>query len=202
MGPPIPHDTNKPPERDPRVLESIENRWGRAAVEQLYAQHLPNGTRWVRFASRGRLAWVVADTPRSGSTLFARTGDAFTSFSVPRFSGAEPTAFAAILEDAQVDVVGAKEDVLTAFGEITGAEIVRTQEEAESLLKPTWGPGSGADPAAVASFEPPHFEGRALAFVATYAYAAKLIRVVIDADTLAVRTHDLGRSQQQLMPVG
>ena len=43
---------------------------------------------------------------------------------------------------------------------------------------------------------------RSLAFVAAFRYAASLIRVLVDADTLAVRIEELGRSQQHLMPVG
>ena len=95
-----------------------------------------------------------------------------------------------------------KDEVIAAFAAVTGAEPVVTQKDADDLLVDRYGSGSGADPKAVALFEPPHFRGRTLAFVATFRYAASLIRVLVDADTLAVRVESLGRSQRQYMPVG
>jgi hypothetical protein len=145
---------------------------------------------------------VYADTPDIGSALFARTGESFTPFRMPRFSGADPEAFGAILADGQIDVVAENDEVIAAFAAVTGAEVVVTQQDADALLLDRYGSGSGADPRAVAQFEPPHFRGRTLAFVATFRYAASLIRVLVDADTLAVRVEPLGRSQRQYMPVG
>lgn len=203
MGPPIPHNRNAPPERVPETLRAIAQRWGDAAVEQLYAL-FPNGTRWTRFASHGRLAWVYADTPDRGSALFVRTGNTFTAFPRARFTGAEPDAFAAVLADAQLDVVADKDEVIAAFAAVTGAEPVLTQQDAESLLRSPYSRDeeNGADPAAIVLFEPPHFRGRTLAFVATFRYAAQLVRILVDADTLAVRVEMLGRSQRHFMPVG
>lgn len=187
----------------PETLKVIADRWGQAAVEQLYAL-FPSGTRWTRFVSRGRLAWVYADTPNLGSALFARSGATFSGFPMSRFSGAEPEAFGAILADGQPDVVAEKDEVIAAFAAVTGAQPVLTQHEADDLLRSPYGRDNenGADPAAIALFEPPHFRGRTLAFVATFRYAAILMRVLVDADTLAVRVEKLGRSQRHFMPVG
>jgi hypothetical protein len=201
MGPPLPYNLKEPAERDAKTINDIAARWGSSAVDELYAL-LPRGTRWLRFVSLGRLAWVHADTPTVGSAVFARVGDTFEAFPTPRFSGAEPEAFAAILADGQLDVVADKDEVIRAFVAVTGATPVLTQKEADALLVSPHGPDNGADPKAVALFEPPHFRGRTLAFVATFAFAASLIRVLVDADTLAVRTERLGRSQRQFMPVG
>src|SRR5688500_16693492 len=108
MGPPMPYDTRKPPERSPETLSAIAQRWGSAAVEQLY-ELFPYGTRWTRFVSRGRLAWVYADTPNTGSTLFARSGSTFDAFPMARFMGAAPEAFERILADGLIDVVAEKD---------------------------------------------------------------------------------------------
>lgn len=201
MGPPIPHDRSRPPERDPETIKAITQRWGREAVDQLYV-HLPNGTRWTRFASLGRLAWVYADTPTSGSTLFAREGSKFLAFPMARFSGASPQAFAAVLADAQLDVITERDDALQSFQAVTGGVPLRTQADADALLQSPYGAGNGADPNAVAQFEPPHFRGRTLAFVATFHFAARLVRVLIDADSFAVHIEELGRSQRHMMPAG
>lgn len=201
MGPPIPHDRTRPAERTAETLRAISERWGPAAVDELYAL-FPKGTRWTRFVSRGRLAWVYADTPDVGSALFARTGATFTPYPMPRFGGAAPDAFGAILADAQIDVVADRDEVMAAFAAVTGAALVLTQKDADALLIAGFGTDTGADPRAVALFEPPHFRGRTLAFVATFHFAAELVRVLVDADTLAVRVESLGRSQRHLMPVG
>jgi hypothetical protein len=200
MGPPIPHDLSRPPERDPKTLKAIAARWGPAAVDQLYTL-FANGTRYTRFVSRGRLAWVHADTPGPAG-LFVRAGATFAAFPTSRWSGGDVEAFAAILADGQIDVVAEQDNVIAAFASVTGAEPVLTQEEADALLQPVEGADTGADPNAVAQFEPPHFRGRTLAFVVTYPYAAELVRVLVDADTLGVRTEPLGRSQRHYMPVG
>lgn len=201
MGPPIPYDRSRPAARDPETLKLVAQRWGPTAVDELYAL-FPKGTRWPRFVSRGRLAWVCADTSNLGSALFARSGNTFDAFQMPRFSGAAPEAFAAVLADGPLDVVTEKDEVIAAFAAVTGAQPILAQKEADALLLEQFGKGSGADPAAIALFEPPHFRGRTLAFVAAFHYAASLIRVHVDADTLAVRIEKLGRSQQHMMPVG
>lgn len=201
MGPPIPHDPRRPAERDTKTLNAIAARWGAAAVEQLYAL-FPPGTRWTRFVEHGRLAWVCADTPIIGNALFARSNATFAAFPMPRFGGAAPEAFAAVLADGMPDVVGERDGIIGAFAAVTGAEPVLTQKDADALLVERYGQGTGADPAALAVFEPPHFRGRTLAFVATFRFAARLVRVLVDADTLAVRVESLGRSQRHLMPVG
>lgn len=201
MGPPLPYNRSQPPERTPETVRAVAERWGPRAVEQLYAL-MPNGTRWTRFVARGRLAWVYADTPDRGSALFARRGATFDVFGMQRFSGASEEAFAAVLADAQLDVVTEKDDVMFGFAAVTGASLILTQDDAEALLVPPFGSGTGADPDAIAMFEPPHFRKRTLAFVATYQFEGSLVRVLVDADTLAVRVEKIGRSQRHLMPVG
>lgn len=197
----MPHDLKRPPERKPETLNAISARWGPMAVDELYALFQP-GTRYTSFTSRGRLAWVHADTPKFGYALFARSGSTFEVFRITRFSGPDPEAFGAILADAQIDVVAEKDEVIQAFQSVTNAELILTQKDADALLVERLGKDSGADPAAVALFEPPHFRGRTLAFVVAFRYAASLVRILIDADTLAVRVESLGRGQRAMMPVG
>jgi len=200
MGPPLPHDVTRPPERDPETLKAIAARWGTPAIDELY-ELFPFGTRWTRFISRGRLAWVYADTPSTGGALFTRVGSTFECFPTPRFGGADPGAFEAILADAQPDVIADKDEIIATFAQVTGAAPILTQKDADALLERYYG-ADGADPAAVAQFEPPHFRGRTLAFVAAYHYEALLVRVLVDADSLSVRVETLGRSQRHMMPVG
>ncbi len=207
MGPPIPHDRKRPPERKRETLNAIAAHWGPPAVDELYALFKP-GTRFTSFTSRGRLAWVYADTPNFGPALFARSGSTFEVFPMARFSGADPEAFGAVLADGQIDVVAEKDEVIAAFQAVTGGEPILTQKDADAQLEERWGEDSGADPAAVAQFEPPHFRGRTLAFVAALRYevdevdAASLVRILVDADTLAVRVEWLGLGRQEMMPVG